>query len=178
MLKGVTKEQKLLLLSTFVVGLVCGAYLYLTVYAPKFKEGFFPDLPVTVRDGDVSIRAAQYGDCISSGLTCPSYELDVEGTLFTTPPTPPQNEAVIYELPQKTDTLDALYAAITAAPISEYSVPSANETCTHTEGDNYRYVLFLGKENFILDTCRTNFPKESELAAALLSFFETQPVLE
>lgn len=178
MFKNVTREQKLLLLSTFVVGAVSGAYLYLTVYAPAYREGFFPDLPDTLSEDDVSVRAVQYGDCISSGFTCPSYELAVDGWLFTSPPTDLQAEAVVHETRLGNQTRSVLYNAITKAPLVEYGMESSSANCTSEKGNHYRYVIFRGEENFIIDTCRTNFPAESDLATVLKTFFEVEPVLE
>lgn len=179
MFKGVRRDQKLLLLSTFIVGLASGAYLYLTVYAPEFGDGFLPDRPEEVEEEDVSIRAGQYGDCIGSGLTCPSYELNSDGVLFISPAVDVRTvEPVIRRSQQDDESIAVLYEALVSAPLDEYAVASTVDTCTHAPGDHYRYVVFVGSENFVLDTCRTSFPKDSKLAVLLQSLFEPPPVLE
>ncbi len=178
MFKRVSKEQKLLIASTFAIGFISGAYLYLTVFVTEFRDGVLPKLPEQVRDGDISVRAAQYGICLDSGLTCPSYEVSVDGRLFVEPPASPTGTAVVEEGALTRAELVTLHRLINQAPLEAYKAPSAVANCASDFSDHHRYVITMGATTHILDTCRTMFPVDSELALVLEALFVTEPVLE
>lgn len=170
----VTKEQKWLIASTFVIGAIAGAYLYLTVFATQFQDGILPDLPETVSAGDVSVRGGQYGGCINSGLTCPSFEIDADGVLSSSPSAPLTDDPVVIKVDLDRETLALLRELITTAPLAEYAELSSRADCQAAANDEYRYVLFVGENSYIVDTCRTNFSADSDLAIFLQGFFERE----
>jgi hypothetical protein len=167
----ITREQKWLIGSTFGIGFVAGAYLYLTAFAPAFHDGLIPGESVRIDESELSIRGTEYGACIESGKTCPSFEL-TDGVLRSAPPTALAEDPVIVRIDLSRGVERQLSALLTEEALTRYQAARSSEACSDPTDTHYRYEIDRGGERVVLDTCRTAFPEESELAVLLASFFE------
>lgn len=165
-----SKRDKQLIISTFLFGIFTGFFLYVTVYAPNYGDGLLPKLPVN-QAGVISVTGVMYGACLETGLTCPSFELGRDGVLRSigaTPLTEPEVVEVI-ELPRA--LMNDIRRQLQSTDWATYTEPRFGANCGAVQSDEYRYVVTLGEATYIVDTCATEFPLESELNQTLQTFF-------
>ncbi len=167
-----TKPQKQLIVATFLFGFFTGAYLYVTVFAPAYSDGIVPDLRSSSKDNDFNIQATQYGACLQSGLTCPTYELDARGMLRALPGVPLDEEDILVEIELTSADMRLVKNAVREATLEAYAATSDREDCAQVESNEYRYMITNGADTYTLDTCRTDFDKTSELQEVLEALFE------
>jgi hypothetical protein len=169
-IEHIPKKEKQIIIATFLFGLFTGFFLFVTVFAPTYNEGILPAPPKN-QSNDITVTGVQYGPCLNSGMTCPSFELNADGVLRSIGATPlsETEEVEVTELPraligdirQKLQTLD--WPSVTE--------PRFASDCGTTEINEYRYVVTMGEVTYIVDTCATEFPFEGELNQTFLTFF-------
>ncbi len=153
-----------LLASTALVGLFCGVYVYLTVFAPVYVD----DKPENFTSENFEIIGDAYGGCRSN---CDSFRLTSDrsfqylpgGSLGADAPvsgTYPRRE--FQEL--KSDILQADLRVLT----KEFT---ASQCPSFIDGIDYRYSITLDGEVFELDTCRSQLRNNSALQTVLREIF-------
>ncbi len=147
---------------TFFVGIAAGFYLYVIGFAPqvaKVTDTLGLDTTGAVYEGLV-IEASAYGNCDDM---CMSYQIrnDRKFTIVIGDANP-----TVGELPRGVwGELEALTATGTLAA---YALPSEAIACaSDANGSDTQYDIAHNGEVYTLDTCRTNFSKESQLAEKL-----------
>lgn len=151
-----------ILIFTFFVGILCGLYLYVTVYKPTYE---FDTVATQDETRDFSVSGEMYGGCIECPkrfkvLSNQSYrylvndvrtgrESDSSGTL--------------------PDTLfDAVAALATEATLQGASRPQNRGTCmSYVDGIDYTYTIVRDGVEYVLDTCTTSFDTQSTLGKTL-----------
>ena len=170
MFDNVTKQQKNLLILTFLFAMFCGAYLYLTVFAPAVQDGILPSYSKR-SDNDFIIQVAEYGRCIDSQFTCASYRIDSSGSLMLLPPTLVNSDPVVTQIRLSKDQIGEIRQLLIKDNLKSYAKPKLGATCNQADSDEFRYSITLEAEVYHLDTCQTEFGRDNDLYGFLQSFF-------
>lgn len=151
---------------TFLIGMIAGSYMYIVGFAPNYED---IELPVVTESGDMNIVifAETYGG--DSLGTSPKFELVGSGRYTYTPFNPGGETAaapVTGTLPPLLmEELTAVLKARTLKTASEEIIPESCEM--FVDGVEYRYRVVLDEDIYVVDTCGTNFMRDSELATTL-----------
>ncbi len=145
-----------LVVLTFFTGVFFGAYLYITVYAPEYRES---DAPVAVEDTAFSLMGQQYGGCDRLLQVCDSFTLEEDRSYTFAAgyvPSEPAPKDVTGRLDR--ETFDALIAAVTETNLALLEDEREEAACASAaDANDYRYRLIYEGEEFFFDTCSTRF---------------------
>ncbi len=143
-----------LIVLTFFTGVFCGAYLYITVFAPEYRV---EDSPLSVEDTSFAVMGQQYGECDETLAVCDSFTLlEDRGYTFASGyvPSEPAPKDATGKLNR--ETYDALLEKVAAANLPSLEIES--ESCEAVEtSDAYRYRVIYEGEEFFFDTCDVRF---------------------
>lgn len=169
-IEQIPKKDKQLIIATFLFGIFTGFFLYVTVFAPAYNDGLLPDMPRN-QSNVITITGVQYGPCLDSGMTCPSFELDTDGVLRSIGPTPLSEPEVVEETQLPRALVGDVRQKLQEVDWALVTEPRFGGDCGMTELNEYRYVVTMGEVTYIIDTCATEFPFESDLNQTFLTFF-------
>jgi len=151
-----TGKDLVLLISTFLMGMIAGGYLYVSAFAPSV-ESLLPDKDV--RSSSFVIEGEMYGACEEDD-SCASFQLiDGRDYHYISSPKDAVNQG----------RLDAAYRRVLlhALPVDvleQNSKRSAQANCASSRGSiDYSYVITKDNEEYILDTCSTLLYSDQEL---------------
>lgn len=156
-----TSRTYFILASTFFMGMLSGAYLYVTVFAPAYDQ---TGVEVSYDDDAFVIEAQMYGGCVRSGL-CASFQL-IDGRRY---------EYLSHTQAEKENgTLPArlgreLRDAFSVAVLQENAQSISPQSCSsYVDGVDYVYRIMREKERYELDTCSTALAYNETLQELLL----------
>jgi len=152
---------------TFIVGLVAGAYLYLTEIAPLEKGSNVPNQSEAL---GFSIVSDVYGGCQD---TCSSFQVTSDGSyryLYTPEGT---SEQVIRQgnLPYR--LRNEIKDMVVEDDLKRQARETEPRNCnSYTDGNDVLYEVTINGQEFILDSCGTAVEGNSELWLALHSIWQ------
>lgn len=171
---GIQLQDKILLVTTFVIGLVAGWYLYITAFAPHFNqyvgqtEAVYEDL-VVVGDQHGGRRIGM----------APSFQILKDGSFnYVT-----QATDGVAENHRDGTVPRAIWSevksALTKAKVVDLARPVSGEACaSDADGTDYTYTITLQGNEYVLDTCTSNLAHDVAVKTALdklWNYFETLP---
>lgn len=138
-----------ILLSTFVIGLLTGVYLY---FESRSTEPIF-DFGGDELTVGFEVIADEYGGCQLLG-GCASYRITDDGTyiyLVSHRNVPDERHDGFVE----SDSFEALKYALEDAPLGRIADSEFEGTCPiASDGLAYRYEIRVGENSYNIDTCR------------------------
>lgn len=171
---GIQLQDKILLVTTFLIGLVAGWYMYITAFAPQFEslvgktEAVYEDLVVV---GD------QYGGR-RTGMT-PSFQVLKDGSFnYVT-----QGVNGAAENHRDGTVPRAIWSEVqlvlTRANVIDLARPVTGASCaSHADAIDYTYHVTLKGTEYVLDTCTSNLASNVAAKNALdklWNYFATLP---
>ncbi len=173
-----TPKIFIIAISSFVIGLVTGSFVYYTEFRREFEEPTQPSPQVSEsviagaapsEDG-FSVTATAYGGC--ERLGCSSYRIADTGAYIYA-----GKESIDGILPAA--ALQNLELALRQAPLERQSQAVDKTNCSSfVDGGDFRYDIVFAGTSFTLDTCRTNFDNDTDLGKILLAFWQDFAELE
>ncbi|MCU0678258.1 MAG: hypothetical protein MUF19_01570 [Candidatus Pacebacteria bacterium] len=166
----IKKQDKLMVLSALLVGVISGSYLYLVGFAPEFQsgQGVATEEEVT----DFLIVGEMYGG-MRAGLP-PSFQIEADGSYRYIPfsdNTELPSEALEGALPRA--LMSELREVLTDDVLIDAAEPETKEMCAlMVDGIDYQYIVVRDGVEYELDTCTTRFTNETPAGEALLSVWE------
>ncbi len=156
-----------LIVLTFVTGLFCGAYLYITVFAPEYR---IEDDVLNVEETDFALMGEMYGGCERQLAMCDLFALDESRSYhFTAGYAFDEREPDPIKGTLPRDVYEQLHTALEVADFS--ALQSSGSRCvSQVDGNDYRYRLIYEGEEYFLDTCATQFT-DSALAKQFLALW-------
>lgn len=144
---------------TFFVGVFCGVYLYVTAYQPNYKSD---ESTGTALASDFNVIGFAYGTRVSES----SFRLQEDGSYTYIADESNIDERESGELPQS--LFNAVSRAIAASDLDAMAAPVERDDCdSFTDQGDFEYDIEYEGESYTLDTCLTDFAKDSNLAEAL-----------
>jgi hypothetical protein len=164
------KQDKLTVLSAFLIGIIAGSYLYLVGYAPEW--GASQGVATEEEASDFVVIGEMYGGD-RAGIS-PSFQIEADGSYrylpFSDNPEVP-SPAVEGAIPRT--LLRDLKTTLTDEVLVEAAKPVTKETCAQmVDGIDYRYIVVKDGVEYELDTCATNFSDDTEAGKALSGVWE------
>jgi hypothetical protein len=169
--RGIQLQEKILLVTTFIIGGVAGWYLYITAFAPQFDhlvgqtESVYEDLVVI---------GEQYGN--TQGVT-PSFQVLKDGSFNYVTYTAVSGEAVHREGALPRSLWSAVKTDLGRAKLETLSKPVPEVTCARTAGGaNYSYDVTLNSVVYTLNTCTSALSRDQAAISTLdklWTYFET-----
>ncbi len=159
------KQDKLTVLSAFLIGIIGGSYLYLVGYAPEFQSG--QGVETEEEATEFVVIGEMYGGMRAG--TPPSFQIETDGSYRYLPfsdnsevPSPAVEGAIPRTL------LRDLKDMLTDDVLIEGAKPETKEMCAQmVDGIDYRYIVVKDGVEYELDTCTTNLEAESEVGQKL-----------
>lgn len=173
----IKNQDKVLLASAFVAGLVAGSYLYLTGYIPQFvKHGDRLQQPAQT----FTIEGDSYGG-MRSGIP-PSFQILADGSYRYIPFTELDATSTINNVRQgtlPTDIMRNLEQALVPTDLTLAARAVTKEYCASmVDGIDYRYTVTVSGAEFKLDTCLTNIEPDTPLEQSLRAVWDYLFTLE
>ncbi len=169
----VKTQDKLTILSAFLVGIIAGSYLYLVGFAPEFENKLVPFASEEeAGDYDFTITGDMYGG-MRAGVP-PAFELKSDGEYHYVPF---METTASGQAPQTgvipTSLLTNVNKALSAADLSALAKPVEKDMCAMmVDGIDYKYTVNVGDAEYRLDTCTTVFSADSDLGTALQAVWD------
>lgn len=162
-----TGSDWFLLISTFVVGLVSGAYLYTTAFKPIYQPENSISRSERIAE-DFSIVGKAYGGLHPAGYTQPLVRITGDGSYSYFPP----GIGVSSEDPQKgvlpSSLFGVLFEEIDQSDLEVLSHSSVKEECRiFYDGVDYVYRIVLDGTEYELDTCNTALTYDHPIATIM-----------
>jgi len=158
-----TKRDWLLFISTFVMGVVCGGWLYLTVFVPKYVSNPVVQEFVTRPTTDWTLTVVTYGGCQPTNQ-CAGFSVTDRGQYrYQSTPT---TKVAVGTLPQ---TLHQTLASQLEDPaVARLATDRDFARCrSFAGGIDYTLTLQTGPTSLTLDTCTTTLGYDSDLTAVV-----------
>lgn len=165
------KQDIITILSAFLVGIVAGSYLYVVGFLPQVAkiEEFLPgmeDTAVATMEA-VAVAGEIYGGRRVG--TPPSFVLMADGTYIYTAATDSADASGQVQSGQLPLLLQQEVATVlTARALAAAAVEVTPDTCAmFADGVEYRYRVTRDETEYLLDTCGTDFARESAVGMVL-----------
>ncbi len=169
---GIQLQEKILLVTTFLIGCVAGWYLYITAFAPQFDhlvgqtEAVYEDLVVI---------GEQYGSTQTAAT--PSFQVLKDGSFNYVTYSPETGEATHKEGTLPRSLWTSVKTDLGRVKLEMLSKPVPALTCAPTNGGvNYRYDVTLNSVVYNLNTCSSGLSQDQAAIATLdklWTYFET-----
>jgi len=148
--------------STFLIGILSGAYLYVTAFAPDYEAGITTgediDQEVLVIEGEM------YGGC-SEMNSCATFRL-VDGKNYDFISS---GDAEITKGKLSSSRRTSLLQILDHEVLEQNSQSIQNDSCdAYVDGIDYTYTIWLDKMTYELDTCSTSLAHNTTLQDVLL----------
>lgn len=155
-------DQKILLLLTFLSGMFIGGALYITVFAPQYEAD------EVAGKSQFSIVGEVYGGCVRTPNGCPSFRLTDDRSFQYLIGGEKQEGSLPSTITKP------IFADLTDYRLQTYAAPIEREDCrSYVDGVDYRYEITIGDTRYVIDTCKTSFPNDSELQQHLLKAWQS-----
>lgn len=153
-----------LIILTFFTGLLIGAFLYVSVFKPTYAP---EDLNIVEDEAmEFSVAGRSYGG-IRTGFIHPSFRVLEDGSFIYVTGAAEGVEANTYEAVLPPALTNDLVGAVRRANLSLFEESAEKDCRIAVDGVDYRYQVILAGETYLLDTCTTALPYESELNESL-----------
>lgn len=157
------KHLYLILISTFIFGMVSGSVLFL--YNNTGGEGDGE----RVDEEKTSVTAYAYGGCERMG--CASYRIEEDGA-YTYIVHQNSGEELRYEDVLTSVQKKALFSKLKNTDLVQVQGSEFSGTCpAHFDGISYRYEVINGKDSYSFDSCR-EMTEDLPLFEVLRGYFE------
>lgn len=170
--RGIQLQEKILLLTTFLIGAVAGWYLYITAFAPQFDhllgqtESVYEDLVVI---------GEQFGG--SDAAAAPSFQVLKDGSFNYVTYSAETGEASHKEGIVPRTLWTSVKKDLSRAKLELLAKPVPDVTCVpNAAGMNYRYDVTLNSVVYNLNSCTSALGHDPTAMATLdklWSYFET-----
>jgi hypothetical protein len=168
-----SRQDYLVMIMTFVVGIISGFYLYTTAFAPQFDE--FMGTTEEVYE-DFVLEGSQYGGDRMGG-TAPSFQLLENGSFRYLPYVNEGEVAVAKEGLLPRALLNEVKQTLTTDALDISSqIVTRGDCMSYVDGRDYTYNVTLDGSEYTLDTCTTALSTDSLIYATLdklWNYFET-----
>jgi hypothetical protein len=153
---------------TFIVGALCGMYLYVTSFKPIYEDD---DLAGEIEAGELNIIGVQYGGYVVEGYIYPSFRVNADGS-YDAVNSDDSGEKISGKLPKS--LFENLSSTIAGTNLNNLSEPLATNRCDAYENGpvQYEYNIVFDNREYTLDTCLTNFDNSSTLGKTLLEVWD------
>jgi len=156
------KQDILTILITFVIGILGGAYLYLTGFAPVESKMSLPD---AVELAQFTLVSDVYGGCRNM---CPSFQVVNNGSYRYIYTPPAGGDQVVRQGSLPISLQRNLKNALNSEILEDQSLPIEPTICnSYTDGVDVIYDITFAGQQYILDSCGTNVDLDSELWTSL-----------
>jgi hypothetical protein len=168
----IKSQDKVMLISAFIVGMAAGAYLYLMGYVPQFTSHDAAPQQELMRQ--FTLEGESYGGG-RAGIP-PSFQILADGTYRYIPfalldATNTINDVRQGALP--TGVMQSLRKALVPTDLTLAARPVAKDTCVSmVDGVDYRYTVTVSGAEFKLDTCTTALSSDSQIGQALATVWD------
>lgn len=166
----ITREDKVSILLTFIIGFIAGGYFYVSNVAGLATKLETPDVKKASR---FVVVADVYGGCRS---TCPSFQIQNDSSYRYLYTPAAGADKIIREGDLSHDLMVQLRAVLTKEELRRQSAPIEPAICnSYTDGIDVVYEVTLDGEVFVLDSCGTDVHSDGKLWQTLASvwdFFE------
>ncbi|MEZ4104372.1 MAG: hypothetical protein R3B60_03740 [Candidatus Paceibacterota bacterium] len=166
----ITRQDKLSILITFIMGFVAGFYFFLTGF--HFEFSLIPDSKIY---DDYTIEAEAYGSCSVKG--CMSFQLIVSTGSYRLLTTKTEVGDIIKEGVIDRSLRNELQRMVNLNELEKQTSRRLVQKCDSKEGGvDYNFKITIDSEEYILDTCRTTVDYNSRTWTSLeklWSYFET-----
>lgn len=143
------KPFSFLLISTFIIGVLSGAYVY---FLTRSSEPVF-DFGSNETARGFEIIADAYGGCQMLG-ECPSYRIADDGSyIYLVSHRNADDDR--YDGQLTAESFESLKDALRSAPLEKVVKSNFRGTCpVAADGAAYRYEIRIGGDTYSIDTCR------------------------
>lgn len=150
-------EDLLSILVTFLMGLVAGAYLYLSQGAPLESRLSTPD---SKSSSEFVVIGETYGSCEK---ICPSFRIEHNGSYRYLHAVEGQSELELSEGVLTFSLLRDLKRFASSEVLVEQSQEASDAECVMGDGVGVRYSITLEGDLYLLDSCGTSVDLDSDL---------------
>lgn len=168
-----SNKDYLVMIMTFVVGVISGFYLYVTAFAPQFDE--FIGQTEEVYE-DFVLEGTQYGGDRMGG-TAPSFQLLENGSYRYLPYSSEGEAAEAQEGVLPRGLFNEVEQTLTAEALEISSqIVTRGDCFSYVDGRDFTYKVTLTGVEYILDTCTTALTNDSIMNTTLdkiWNYFET-----
>lgn len=148
---------------SFFMGVLSGAFIYVTVFAPEYKKDL--DTPEQVAANGVVIEGQMYGACDVAD-SCASFRL-LQNRSFSYLPYP---DAPVENGKIPVDVAEPLFEAVTNGSLVPLSKEVTTSECaSDAEGLDFSYSIAEEGETFTLDTCTTLLSSKQDQQALFIN---------
>jgi len=160
------KQDLVTILITFLCGIIAGGYLYVMGFKPQIAQVASELIPPPDPAKIITIEGYQYGGCERSGR-CASFKIQDNGEYSYLETSVPTARGTYSGTLARRDW-QQIRSRLTEERLVSNSLAVQPETCA-SDYDliDYRYQIQFQGESYRLDTCGTDFSRESDLGAAL-----------
>lgn len=160
-----TLRDWFLFISTFIIGILVGLYVYFTTFVPEYIANPAIQELVSEPVSELTILASTYGGCTQTGR-CASYELTADRSYRYQDGT----EQMAGSIPR------GLYAQVVdevkVADLSSLERPLEPANCSHfVDGVDYELTIISAAGTYNLDTCYTALDTNDPLSQSLIRLF-------
>lgn len=164
------KQDKLTLLSAFLIGMIAGSYLYLVGYAPEFQSGQGVD--TQNEEEEFMVVGEVYGG-MRAGIP-PTFQILADGSYryvkFSDNVEVP-GEVLEGNLPK--DMFRSLKNSTSLEVLEDAAREIQPEMCAQmVDGLDYKYTIVKEGEEYDLNTCGTNISIDEGLGAELADLWD------
>jgi hypothetical protein len=149
--------------ASFFMGVLSGAFIYVTVFAPEYKKDL--DTPEQVAANGVVIEGQMYGACDDAD-SCASFRL-LQNRSFSYLPYP---DVAVENGKLPVDIAKPLFEAIeegTLLPLADEG--TAVGCASDSDGLDFSYTISFEEESYLLDTCGTKLEGAGEAQALFIN---------
>lgn len=148
------------------MGMISGAFLYLTVFAPSYESDI--DTTESIGADRVVVQGSMYGGCMEMDM-CASFKLVDDRSYNYLEYT----DAEIEKGKIPSEMSDVIFSYIGSNAFFNDTKKAASDSCdSFVDGIDYRYEVTLDDEQYILDTCNTVFLYDTAAQNLLLQTWE------
>jgi len=159
-----------LFISTVIIGMFTGMYLYFTTFVPAYISN--PTMQSLTQEGQPAWRmtVAAYGGCERLG-ECPRFELTAAGDVRYQPPRGRDEVSTLEEVTVPRALRRQVDAAVITTDLPAAS-RIADKNCAHFAGGiDYEITLDTTEGSYQLDTCFTQLADNAPLTSSLREVF-------
>jgi hypothetical protein len=151
--------------STFLIGMLSGAYLYVTAFAPDYAAGI--NTGEDISEEVLVIEGEMYGGC-SEMDACATFRL-VDGKNYDFISS---GDAEIKKGKLSSSRRTSLLEILDHELLELNSQPVQNDSCdAYVDGIDYSYTVWLEGETYDLDTCSTALANNQTLQEVFLDIW-------
>lgn len=162
--RGAKKQDIVIMIGTFFVGIFAGGYFYTTAFAPQFDELTGQTEEVYA---DFVIEGSQYGGDRAGG-TAPSFQLLENGSFRYLPYVVEGDTVEAKEGVVPRSLLSEVKQILTKEALETAAGPVVRGDCfSYVDGRDFVYKVTLDRINYTLDTCTTALTEDSLVNTAL-----------